>query len=235
MSLKTVLFDLDGTLLPMDQDGLVRKYLTLITARLAKSGYDPRHLAGVIMHGTEKMVENDGRVSNEEVFWRTFESVYGEGTRSEEPKFNDFYVEEFDLLSDMCQPTPRANECVKKIKESGRSVVLATNPLFPRIATEKRMAWAGLDKNDFILCTTYENSSFCKPNVKYYEEILEKIGATAKECLMVGNDVEEDMIAEKLGIRVFLLTDSVINRSGTDISKYPHGSFDELMEYISKQ
>lgn len=232
MSIKTVLFDLDGTLLPMELDKFIKKYLTLITTRLAKSGYDPRRLASVIMNGTEKMITNDGALSNEEVFWRTFESVYGEGTRADESKFYDFYVEEYDLIRDMCTYTPRANECVKKIKESGRDLVLATNPLFPRIATEKRMAWAGLDKDDFILYTTYENSSFCKPNIKYYEEILSKIGTTPEECLMVGNDVLEDMVAEKLGMRVFLLTDCLINRTNEDISKYPSGSFDELMAYI---
>ena len=49
---------------------------------------------------------------------------------------------------------------------------------------------------------------------------------------MVGNDVSEDMMARDLGIRVFLLTDCVINKENKDISLYPHGSFPELMHFI---
>ena len=111
-------------------------------------------------------------------------------------------------------------------------VVLATNPIFPAIATEQRIAWAGLTPDDFELYTTYENSNYCKPNVKYYEQILSKIGVRADECAMVGNDVGEDMLAEKLGMKVFLLTDCLINKSGADISAYLHGSFDELLAFI---
>ena len=51
---------------------------------------------------------------------------------------------------------------------------------------------------------------------------------------MVGNDAEEDAAAEKLGMRVFLLTDCLINKKGKDISVYPHGSFKELTEYTDK-
>lgn len=50
---------------------------------------------------------------------------------------------------------------------------------------------------------------------------------------MVGNDVKEDMIAESLGMKVFLLTDCLINREGQDISRYRHGSFDCLSEYFA--
>ena len=67
------------------------------------------------------------------------------------------------------------------------------------------------------------------------DEILEKIGLQAEECLMVGNDVTEDMVASKLGMRVFLLTDNIINKNGEDITVYPRGSFDELVEYIKTQ
>jgi FMN phosphatase YigB (HAD superfamily) len=114
----------------------------------------------------------------------------------------------------------------------GYEVALATNPIFPSIATRKRISWTGLDYNDFKLVTTYENSSFCKPNLKYYEEILSKLGYQANECLMVGNDVAEDMIASKLGMKVFLLPKCLINKNNEDINKYPHGDFNDLIRFI---
>jgi FMN phosphatase YigB (HAD superfamily) len=100
------------------------------------------------------------------------------------------------------------------------------------MATERRIAWAGLSTTDFELYTTYENSRFCKPNPAYYLEVMQKLGVAPEECLMVGNDVEEDMIAETLGCRVFLLTNDLINRGGTDISRYPNGDYRDLIEFI---
>ena len=81
--------------------------------------------------------------------------------------------------------------------------------------------------------TTYENSRFCKPNPAYYEEILEKIGCRAEECAMVGNDVDEDMVAGKLGMKTFLLTPCLLNRSAQDISQWPNGGFGALSAWLS--
>ena len=116
----------------------------------------------------------------------------------------------------------------------GLRVALATNPLFPRVATHSRIRWAGLEPEDFELVTTYESSRFCKPNLRYYEEILDQLQVQPGECLMVGNDADEDMVAERLGMRVFLLTDCLINRHEQDISRWPRGSFDALLAYVQE-
>ena len=107
-------------------------------------------------------------------------------------------------------------------------------PIFPAIATRKRIAWAGLAPEDFELYTTYENSRYCKPNLEYYKEIINELGAKPEECLMVGNDVGDDMVAGKLGMKVFLLTDCLINKADINVSEYPNGNFDDLIKYISK-
>ena len=118
------------------------------------------------------------------------------------------------------------------MKAKGLRAVLATNPIFPAVATQKRMAWAGLDPHDFALYTTYENSRRCKPNPDYYRDIVNTLGVAPEACVMVGNDVGEDMVARQLGMQVFLLTDCLINRKEEDISSYPRGGFDELLAFI---
>lgn len=80
--------------------------------------------------------------------------------------------------------------------------------------------------------TTYENSCYSKPNPKYYLEVAEKLGVRPEQCLMVGNDADEDLIAEKTGMQVFLLTDCLINRTGKDISGYAQGDLEKLRAYI---
>ena len=225
-------FDLDGTLLPMDQDGFVRSYFGRLAARLAPRGYDPKALVAAIWSGTKAMVKNDGSRTNEEVFWSDFAAHFGEQARWDEPYFEEFYRTDFQEVRHDCGFDPRSAQVVRKLKDMGFRLVLATNPIFPAIATESRMAWAGLDKNDFELYTTYENSRYCKPNPDYYRDILARIGAEPEECLMIGNDVTEDMVAETLGMKVFLLTDCLINKENRDISRYPQGDLDALMDYI---
>ena len=230
--LKTVLFDLDGTLLPMDQEKFVKSYMTGLASYMAPYGYDPVLLIKSIWAGTAAMVANDGSATNEEVFWDACSRTYGRNIRDDEAIFAKFYETEFQKIRNDCGFDPRGSLTVEVLHRDGLATVLATNPLFPAMATYSRMRWAGLSADDFQLVTTYENSSFCKPNPDYYREILGKLNLKPEECLMVGNDADEDMIAQTLGMRVFLLTDCLINKSGHDISRWPHGSFTELLAFI---
>lgn len=232
MKYTTVLFDLDGTLLPMDQDLFTYTYFKELAVKLAPLGFDPKALAGNIWAGVAAMVKNDGSVTNEEAFWVEFSHIYGENVRNHIPVFEEFYANEFQKAKSVCGFSPESKEIVEKIKKAGYNVVLATNPIFPAIATQSRIRWAGLEPEDFLHYTTYENSSFCKPNPKYYEEILSKLGLDPKECLMVGNDVTEDGAAKALGMDVFFLTDCLINKEEKDIDREPHGSFADLEKFI---
>lgn len=226
--LKAVLFDLDGTLLPLDQDEFVKGYFRLLAKKLAPYGYEPDKLVKAIWHGTGAMIQNDGSCTNEVVFWKDFTNIFGEQARSHEPVFAEYYEKDFQQVKNICGYTPKAAEIVRALKAAGVRVALATNPVFPAIATESRIRWAGLEPEEFELYTTYENIGFCKPNLDYYREILRRMELDAADCLMVGNDVDEDMAAGQLGMEVFLLTDHLINKSGTDINAFPHGSFDDL-------
>lgn len=232
MAITTVLFDLDGTLLPMDQDVFVKTYFGLLAKRLAPLGYEPTALIKAVWAGTMAMIKNTGEKTNEEVFWDDFASRYGDEARKDLPEFDAFYREDFDKVKEVCGFNPEAKNVVGILKENGIRVALATNPIFPAIATKKRIAWAGLAPEDFELYTTYENSRYCKPNPQYYKEIINQLGAKPEECLMVGNDVGDDMVAEKLGMKVFLLTDCLINKTDINVFEYPNGNFDDLIEYI---
>lgn len=234
MSITTILFDLDGTLLPMNQDRFAGAYVKGLTIAAEPAGYSTMIFSTAIMAGTAAMVKNDGKKTNEEVFWDTLERTYGKSVKNDVHLFDDFYATDFQKIKDVCGFDPKASKLIRHIKEKGFRVALATNPLFPSVATESRIRWAGLDREDFELYTTYENSHYCKPNPDYYREVLRRLGVSPEECLMVGNDAHEDMIAKTLGMKVFLLTDCLINKKNEDISIYPQGSFDELFAFIDR-
>lgn len=232
MSVKAILFDLDGTLLPMDQDYFIETYLKGLARKLAPHGYEPEAFMKGMWAGVKAMILNDGRMTNEEAFWNVFCECIGKNAREDEPLFDKFYRTEFQEYRSVCGFEPKAAETVDIIKKKGFRTALATNPLFPSIATESRIRWAGLEPCDFELFTTYENSSNCKPNPDYYRDVAAKLGLSPSECLMVGNDVRDDMVAATVGMKVFLLTDCLINKKEADISALPQGSYDELLEYI---
>lgn len=230
----TILFDLDGTLLPMDQETFAESYFKGLAKAAAPCGYEPNKLVESVWKGTKAMILNDGSRTNEEAFWQCFVQIYGQEALKDQVIFDRYYITEFEQVSKVCGFNPKAAQTVRAIKNQGMRVILATNPIFPAVATRARIRWAGLDESDFEFVTSYENSCHCKPNPEYYRDILNRLGIDPEGCLMVGNDAVEDTAAKNLGMDVFLLTDCLINK-GADITGYPQGSFDDLMAYIEKK
>ena len=235
MHIKVVMFDLDGTLLPMDLDVFMKAYFGGLSEQMAKHGYDPKAFIQAIWTGVGAMVKNTGAHTNEEVFLSVFQEVYGEALPQVQQILDAYYETEFPKVKDYCGFDPAAAETVQYLKKKDIDVVLATNPVFPAVATKNRILWSGLMPTDFVWYTTYENASYCKPNPDYYREILQRLNVKPEECIMVGNDVTEDMVAQTLGMQVFLLTDCLINKENKDISVYPHGNFCDLMHFLSTQ
>lgn len=229
---KTVLFDMDGTLLPMDCDKFVERYFTELAKKLAPLGFEPKKLTASVWTGTKAMVTNDGRATNKEVFWKAFSEAFGEDLTDKIPLFDAFYENEFNNAREACGLNPEVAETVKALKAAGYTLVLATNPLFPMTAQVSRVRWSGLSPEDFIYITSYENSHYCKPNPAYYKELLDTLGLDPAECLMVGNDATEDVSAKMVGLDVFLITDCLLNKDNVDITDIPHGGYPELAEYI---
>lgn len=83
MKITTVLFDLDGTLLPMKQEGFMKAYFEGLARKLAPHGYEKDSLIASILAGTKAMVKNNGDKLNEEAFWDVFSALLGEKTRDD--------------------------------------------------------------------------------------------------------------------------------------------------------
>ena len=227
-----IFFDLDGTLLNIDTDLFAANYFKLLAKYLAKFGFTPELSVPAIKQGTYAMMKNNGEKTNETVFWETFEKVSGWDTTKVKGITENFYIEEFDKISEIVKFDENVSIIIKKLKELGYQLVVATNPLFPQIATKKRIEWAGLDTKDFVLYTTFENQSAAKPNLLYYKNLVENLGVLPKDCIMVGNDVDEDMCARDLGFDVFLILDNLINRNQKDISIFNKGSLQDFLKFM---
>ena len=233
--IKTILFDLDGTLLPMDQDIYTKYYLKCLAKKLSTNDESKeKNIITSVWKGFEAMVLNKGEKANEEVFFDVFSKYIDKDIKYNDELFIDFYTNEYQEVKKVCGYNPISKQIIDYLKNKGFRLVLATSPVFPKIATESRVRWAGLDPSNFEYITTYENSYHTKPNLDYYKEIMEKLKLNPNECMMVGNDVSEDMVTTKLGMKVFLLTQDLINKNNEDINNYPHGNFDDFLNMFVK-
>ncbi|MEE1003000.1 MAG: HAD-IA family hydrolase [Acutalibacteraceae bacterium] len=226
--MNTILFDLDGTLVPITQEDFSRVYFGLLIQKAKDMNIDTESMKKGLFGGVNAMVNNDGSALNENAFWQVFLSVTKADREATEPIFRDFYANEFKKVKSVMQPTEISKMLIKTLKDKGYRLILATNPLFPIEAVVERMSWVGLTADDFEYITTYENSSYCKPNPKYFADILEKLNLKAEDCLMVGNNTVEDMAAQKAGIKTFLVTDVLENEKNIDISTFENGSLEEF-------
>lgn len=228
-TITTVLFDLDGTLLPMDEKEFTKAYFALLAEKAAPYGYEAEPLVAAVWQGTKAMVKNDGAAKNCDRFWGTFAGVLGPAVLDLRPVFDRFYENEFHGAKAATGENPLARKAVDGLKAKGYDVILATNPIFPAVGVRTRLSWVGLSPEDFSEVTAYEEYSFCKPNPAYFGEILKRTGKRPGECLMVGNDAQEDTAAAELGIGVYLATDCLIDPTGRDLPGVKKGSFREFL------
>lgn len=230
MRYKGVFFDLDGTLLPIDLDEFLNRYFRALTIKVAPY-VEPKAFMKALLESTEKMLYNDGEKTNEQVFMENFFTQLDNDPRQLRPVFDDFYRKEFRLLGAGIQARPEAGKAVILAQSAGARVVLATNPVFPRAAVDVRLEWAGLAEFPFCHITSYENSNFCKPDPRYFAQILEKTGLRGEDCLMVGNDRKEDLASSELGFDTFLLDECLID-SPSPFKPTWQGNWSQLLEVL---
>lgn len=228
---KTILFDLDGTLLPMDMNVFMLHYFGNLAKRFADI-IEPRALQKHIWASTEAMMRNNqADKTNQDVFMEDFLPRCSHPAEKLMPMFDDFYSNEFGELIKSTNPTPLSRQICQVLVDKGYQLALATNPIFPDAATAQRMRWAGIHDIPWALVTTYEHCHFCKPNPNYFKEVLERIGAKPEETLMVGNDTKEDLVAGQLGIKTYLITDNLIDHEDTNFKADYEGSLADFLNF----
>jgi FMN phosphatase YigB (HAD superfamily) len=230
--LTTVLFDLDGTLLPIDGEAFEAIYFKGLSSYFLDK-YDPKEFIRIIWSATKAMVIDTSLKTNEEAFMEALQLIVNDDIRWMQERFNQFYLNEFDQIRLAVTPNVFMQKAVKLLKEKGYKCIIATNPMFPKIAIEKRIIWTGCDRDDFDYVTSFEKNHYCKPQLKFYEEVLNDMNLIAEECLMVGNDINEDMIVSKLNIKTYLITNHVMQNEVIPDSVTYSGQYENFYEFVS--
>ncbi len=227
----TFLFDLDGTLLPVDIERFTEIYFREM-GHMFKDMIEPELLVRHIWTATREMVENIELRTNEDVFMDKFSKLIGGDISGYIKRFDEFYDTLFHKTRDAVENQPYIAESIDILKKKNYKLAIATNPMFPRKAIYHRVQWAGLDLKDFAYITSYEDNHYCKPQLKFYKEVLEAVGKEPEHCIMVGNDVQEDLIALELGMETFLIKNHMINRKQGAIRSTYEGSYEDFYNYV---
>ncbi|UCZ54139.1 HAD family hydrolase [Bacillus shivajii] len=232
---KVILFDLDGTLLPMDTDAFVQQYIKELAPKVAHI-IDPKLFVKALWAGTDAMMKNlDREKTNEQVFEETFLSIVPVEKDDIWPTLDHFYENVFPTFSYLCEPTPLAKQVVEEAVNQGYRVAVATNPVFPKTAIYHRLKWAGIDDQPFEVVTVYEESVYTKPHTHYYEHICEQLNVKPEECIMVGNDKQEDMVASEVDMKTFLVEGHVIDRGEPQYQIDDQGTLQDFYESLKEQ
>lgn len=204
--IKAVLFDLDGTLLPNDEELFAKLYFASLGKKMSKYGFTPESFIEGMNYGAYLMFHNDGKKTNEELFKEGFKIKTGRDLNEIENIIIDYYQNEYKETVKALGKDPDALASVKLCHQKGLKVILASNPLFPKIAYLNRMNYNGLEESDFDEITSYDLYHYAKPNPKYYQEILDRHHLKADEAIMFGNEPKLDIEgASIIGIKSYLV------------------------------
>lgn len=231
--IQAVLLDLDDTLLENDIEQFLPPYFTALGQRVAHL-VAPDEFVKMLLASTRVMVSNqDPAISNQQAFEGDFFPRLELAEEDLRPVIDSFYEEDFPALKRYTSRRPQARPLVQFLCEQGYDVAIATNPMFPRRAIEHRLDWAGVLDLPFKLVTTYENSHFCKPNPRYYQEVLDKLDCSASEAIMVGDDFGNDIgPAAQLGLHTYWIVSDGVERDAAYSG--PRGTLTDFWAWVRK-
>ena len=228
-AIKAVFFDLDGTLLDVEMNGFIAAYIEGLGRHFSDVAL--RYTFGsAIREAMMALLEGkNGFDSNEQLFLAVLQQRLGIDSDLFFARLENYCVDGLPRLQTFVNPLPLARQILDQCRALNLTVVLATNPVFPRAIVDARLAWGGMGDFPFDLVTSIENTRFCKPDPRYFCDLLDRFGLTPKETIMVGNDTEHDLAALDVGIKTYLVDTWLIDRGSNFAPDYRGGHRDLLM------
>lgn len=199
-----VLFDLDETLLATNMDQFLPGYFELLSQAFRHLGSHDQ-ITRQINFAVGKMLANQQPEQTlQEVFADNFYPHLGTTEQACQSLIETFYQDKYPHLKPITQSKPEASELVTWCQARGMTMAVATNPLFPAIATRQRIEWAGLDPKDFHFYTSYDDFHFTKPHLTYYAELLGRLGWPEHPLVMIGDNLTDDLFPmDTIGAETF--------------------------------
>jgi FMN phosphatase YigB (HAD superfamily) len=232
MAIKTVLIDMDGTLLNMGESAFENEYIKrmviFLEQRYPGKG---KELVKAVGYGGEMMKDSDGSRTNYDVFWESFEKASGYTREEIEPVITVYYQTDYTHIGDDYVPDQDMQKAVRLLQEKGYELIVATTPVVPLIANQERVRWSGLADIPWKDITSFETYNYSKPNLNYYQQICDKYNLNPAECMMIGDSLVKDFPSTELGMDFFL----ILNADSPEAEQNFNGKKGDrkaLLEYV---
>ena len=140
--MKNFLFDMDGTLLPMDLNYFGKLYFGALIKWFDARGLDGKAYFDAMMKSVEAIYKGDGSKTNAQKYWECFTALTGVGEDEGNELFNAFYASDFVAAKQSCSYSSDMVETVRILQRAGITPYLTTNAIVPLTAIQVRLAWA---------------------------------------------------------------------------------------------
>jgi len=230
-----LLVDLDGTLLGNHEIPLSLDFMRHALLKLKDHGGWKKAASTLLAIKRELEIPSNNNKNSERVV-NLFSERMGFPIDQSRQFIKESLVGFFPKLEQHFYPVPGAKEFLEWAKNHF-SLTLATNPVWPREIVDLRLKWAGVDPELFNVVTTATNSSACKPEAKYFTEILDHLNYDVEECLLIGDEVKMDLPATEIGLLVYIVGDYTnMTRVSHPGAKSPawKGSYVKLKESLEQ-
>ena len=231
-NIQAVFFDLDGTLIDVDMHQFIPGYLRRLTDYMRDQVSPTRAIQALHSAVAAMFANTDADRTLESILLEVLDVELSISPQRYAECLKRFYQNDLEALRPLVTGHPLSSQLIESSLGRGWKVVLATNPIFPRVVIDARLTWGELDGEAFHHVTAYETAHFCKPSPSFFEELLCQLQLPAEACLMVGNDTLHDLSASQVGIKTCLLTEWSIRRSGACFKANWEGNHEELLALI---
>lgn len=227
----TLLLDLDDTLLNTNLDAFIPAYFQALAKTLALQ-IQPEAMLRALVAGTRSMNDSDDFSRTlEEVFDSEFYPRLGVSRDELASAVENFYDNIFPSLASLTSQRPEAKPFMEWAFSKGHRIAIATDPLLPRKATYHRLRWAGFEPGQFELISTFDHFHFSKTHPAYYAEVLGRMGWPDGPTVMVGNDMQRDILpARRLGLDTFHIDNDAMSQVGNEATA--HGDLSRLRSWL---
>jgi len=179
------------------------------------------------------MESEDSSRTLKDVFDEDFYNKIGVPEQDLVEIIEDFYNNEFSKLRGTIDPRPDAVSLIEWAISQGYRIAIATDPLFPCKATYHRLRWAGFEPEQFEFVSSFEDFHFSKTHTAYYAEMLGRLGWPDGPVLMIGNDLQRDIVpADKLGLKTYLIDGETASSPGPEAGR---GQLADLRRWLESQ
>lgn len=224
---QAIMFDLDNTLLRNDGDQFLEEFSSELARYLDPKVPYQRFMEAIMAAGAAMIADQHPDRTNEEVLITTLADLVAVDRDWLFQRYRAFVQGDLGRIGLPWGRIHASRPTVEWALASGYKIVVATSPIYPPGPIMERLRRADLDLEPWDLITTADQMHSVKPHASYYLEAARLIGVDPRRCVMVGDDLYQDMSAARAGFSCYLVSEQPM-----PTWQGARGSLNELPQFV---